>query len=100
MRPRQQFMTTFLMHRLPRLSPLVQRLTMSSSSAPSLLAFHLALIQLGQIGADKAKNLQHAREMILKAAGGEDGKHPKADLVVLPVRIAETVAVEISLCLF
>ena len=61
---------------------------MSTSAAPSFLGFNLALIQLGQIGSDKAKNLQHARDMVLKAASGESGKHPKPDLIVLPVRLA------------
>lgn len=46
--------------------------------------FKLALIQLGNTGKDKTRNLAHAREMVLKAAKGKDGK--KADLVVLPVR--------------
>ncbi|KAL5529384.1 hypothetical protein ACEPAG_5369 [Sanghuangporus baumii] len=57
---------------------------MASQPAPSFLGFHLALVQLGQIGSDKAKNLQHAREMVLKASTGDDGKHPKPDLIVLP----------------
>ena len=41
--------------------------------------FKLALIQLGQTGADKTKNLKHAREKILEAA--KQG----ANVVVLPV---------------
>ncbi|KAH8117152.1 carbon-nitrogen hydrolase [Phellopilus nigrolimitatus] len=57
---------------------------MSTPRAPSFIGFHLALIQLGQISADKANNLCHARDMILKAASGDNGKHPKPDLVVLP----------------
>ncbi|EJD05658.1 carbon-nitrogen hydrolase [Fomitiporia mediterranea MF3/22] len=56
----------------------------STPSPPSFLGFHLALVQLGQIGADKTKNLQHARDMVLKAATGDNGKHPKPDLIVLP----------------
>jgi hypothetical protein len=58
--------------------------------APTFKPFNLALIQLGQIGADKRANLKHARDMIRRAAGGEgvgggvQGKKP--DLIVLPVR--------------
>lgn len=54
---------------------------------PTFRPFLLALIQLGQIGADKADNLKHARDMILKAAKGPggDGKS-KPGLIVLPVR--------------
>ena len=33
--------------------------------------FRLALIQLGNLTGDKSHNLRHAREMILRAAGGE-----------------------------
>ena len=53
--------------------------------APAFKPFNLALIQLGQIGADKAKNLKHARDMIRKAADGNT--HGKPDLIVLPVSI-------------
>ncbi|OBZ75294.1 Mitochondrial protein import protein mas5 [Grifola frondosa] len=52
--------------------------------APIFKPFNLALIQLGQIGADKAANLKHARDMVLKAAGGDGGAKQKPDLVVLP----------------
>lgn len=58
--------------------------------APAFKPFNLALIQLGQIGADKRANLKHARDMIRRAASGEgvgggaQGKKP--DLIVLPVR--------------
>jgi omega-amidase len=51
--------------------------------APAFKPFNLALIQLGQIGADKAENINHARDMIRKAAGGNT--HGKPDLIVLPV---------------
>ena len=61
------------------------RVMSTSTSSPSFLGFHLALIQLGQIGSDKAKNLKHAYEMVQRAASGDNGKHPKPDLVVLPV---------------
>jgi omega-amidase len=57
------------------------------STAPTFKPFNLALIQLGGVTADKSANLKHAREMIMKAAGGEgapDGAKPQ--LVVLPVR--------------
>lgn len=55
-----------------------------SSPVPDFKAFNLALIQLGHIGADKAANLKHAKEMILTAAraGGTSDKKPS--LVVLP----------------
>jgi len=48
-----------------------------------LRAFTLALIQLGNIGSNKAENLRHAREMILRAASGQ-GKSKRPDLIVLP----------------
>jgi len=61
--------------------------TTSIPPTPAFKPFNLALIQLGQIGADKASNLKHAREMIRRAASGEgvggaQGKKP--DLIVLP----------------
>ena len=59
--------------------------SMSTSGVPSFVGFNLALIQLGGVGHDKSKNLEHARDMIHKAASGQDGKHPKPDLIVLPV---------------
>lgn len=62
---------------------------MTSSAAPSFLGFHLALVQLGHIGSDKTKNLQHASEMIQRAASGDNGKHPKPDLIALPVSISQ-----------
>ena len=46
--------------------------------------FKLALVQLGQVGKDKTRNLAHAREMVLKAAEGAEGQG-KVDVVVLPV---------------
>ncbi|KAI0317748.1 carbon-nitrogen hydrolase [Amylostereum chailletii] len=53
--------------------------------SPSFKAFTLALIQLGQISADKPANLRHAREMIHKAAAGEGvGAQGKPDMIVLP----------------
>jgi hypothetical protein len=58
-----------------------------SNLAPDFKPFNLALIQLGQIGSDKAKNLAHARESILKAAAGEGESKPKPDLIVLPVTL-------------
>ncbi|KLO12029.1 carbon-nitrogen hydrolase [Schizopora paradoxa] len=54
------------------------------ASAPQFRSFQLALIQLGQVGSDKAKNIEHAREMIMKAASGNEGRYPKPDLIVLP----------------
>ncbi|KAF8267859.1 carbon-nitrogen hydrolase [Lactarius quietus] len=50
--------------------------------APTFKPFNLALIQLGQVCADKAANLKHARDMIRKAASGNT--HGKPDLIVLP----------------
>lgn len=52
---------------------------------PTFKPFNIALIQLGGITHDKASNLKHAREMILKAATGEGGVKPKPDVIVLPV---------------
>lgn len=63
------------------------------STAPAFKPFNVALIQLN-VTADKAANLKHAREMILKAARGDgagDALKPsysgsmKPDVVVLPV---------------
>ena len=61
-----------------------------ASSAPALRPFNLALVQLGQIGSDKAKNIAHAREQVLKAASREDG--PRPQLIVLPVSTRISVA--------
>lgn len=54
---------------------------MSLLKAPSFKPFTLALIQLGNIGANKPDNLKHAHEMIRKASGHDK----KPDLIVLPV---------------
>jgi hypothetical protein len=61
----------------------------SIPQAPVFKPFNLTLIQLGQIGADKAANLKHARDMIRKAANGEvvGGTYRKPDLIVLPVSL-------------
>lgn len=67
---------------LPKYAGRVTRNMASASPAPPFLGFHLALIQLGHIGPDKAKNLQHARSMIQRTVLGND--HPKPDLIVLP----------------
>ncbi|KAF9066832.1 carbon-nitrogen hydrolase [Rhodocollybia butyracea] len=48
------------------------------SKPPTLKSFKLALIQLGNISANKSENIKHAREMIIKAASA------KPDLIVLP----------------
>lgn len=48
---------------------------------PSFRPFTLALIQLGNVGADKAANLDHARLQILKAA---NNKLKPPNLIVLP----------------
>jgi len=53
-------------------------------AAPIFKPFNLALIQLGGVTANKTDNLQHAREMILQAAGGDGGLKPKPDVIVLP----------------
>ncbi|KAL9710222.1 Omega-amidase nit3 [Leucoagaricus gongylophorus] len=49
----------------------------------SFRPFTLAFIQLGQVGPNKADNINHARDMILKAASGQS-HNKKPDLVVLP----------------
>ncbi|KAH8829704.1 carbon-nitrogen hydrolase [Flagelloscypha sp. PMI_526] len=49
-------------------------------SPPVLRKFTLALVQLGQVTADKAANLRHARDMVLKAASAAT----KPNLIVLP----------------
>ncbi|KAH7921489.1 carbon-nitrogen hydrolase [Leucogyrophana mollusca] len=58
---------------------------MSSFSAPpTFKPFNLALIQLGGVGSDKAANLQHARDMILKAAHEGGHLEPGPKVIVLP----------------
>jgi len=54
------------------------------STVPSFKPFNLALIQLGGVTASKTDNLKHARDMIIKAASGEEGSKPKPSLIVLP----------------
>ncbi|KAH0584200.1 hypothetical protein H2248_009755 [Termitomyces sp. 'cryptogamus'] len=54
---------------------------MQMTRPPVFKPFTLALVQLGSIGADKSANLQHARDMILKAAAG---RAKKPELIVLP----------------
>lgn len=61
-----------------------------ASSAPALRSFNLALVQLGQVGSDKSRNIAHAKEQIIKAASREDGQKPQ--LIVLPVSIGIFVA--------
>lgn len=58
------------------------------STAPVFRPFRLALIQLGATGADKSANLQHAREMIMKAAEGDGTPESKPSIVVLPVSMS------------
>ncbi|KAF9519881.1 hypothetical protein BS47DRAFT_1312122 [Hydnum rufescens UP504] len=53
-----------------------------SSLAPASRAVRVALVQLGNVTADKSYNLQHARDMVLKAASGSAAGKP--DLIVLP----------------
>jgi omega-amidase len=54
---------------------------MASVTPPVFKPFTLTLIQLGSIGSDKASNLQHAREMVMKAAKDNSDK---PQIVVLP----------------
>lgn len=56
---------------------------MASKAAPVFNPFTLTLVQLGNVGSDKAVNLQHAREMVMKAAKSGSGMKPQ--VVVLPV---------------
>ena len=58
---------------------IVVTVTIIMSRSPVFKSFTLALVQLGNIGADKSANLKHAREMIRKAAGRQ-GKKP--DVIV------------------
>ena len=53
---------------------------------PPFKPFNLALVQLGHIGKNKAENLTHARDMLIKAAGGTSTPEKKPNLIVLPVR--------------
>jgi hypothetical protein len=93
---------TLLLSRLShpiRVRPVPLRGVASMSTippAPAFKPFNLALIQLGQIGADKRANLNHARDMIRRAASGEGvgGAQGKPDLIVLPVSTAH-----LSLCI-
>ena len=59
--------------------------TIFMAAKQSFRPFTLAFIQLGQVGPNKADNIKHARDMILKAASGQS-HNKKPDLVVLPVR--------------
>lgn len=68
-----------LSHNLKHLA----RRTMASKAAPVFNPFTLTLVQLGNVGSDKAVNLQHAREMVMKAAKSGSGMKPQ--VVVLPV---------------
>jgi hypothetical protein len=58
------------------------------AKAPIFKPFNLALIQLGRIGANKADNLKHAREMVLKAARGGEDVNSAPNLIVLPVYLS------------
>ncbi|KAF8633715.1 hypothetical protein AX17_004373 [Amanita inopinata Kibby_2008] len=55
-------------------------MSLRSISGSTFKPFTMALIQLGRITSNKHENLQHARDMTLKAAGN----HKKPDLIVLP----------------
>lgn len=57
--------------------------TATSTNGPPHRPFRLALIQMGGIGSDKAKNIAHARDLILKASNPPTGSKP--GVVVLPV---------------
>jgi len=60
-------------------------LSLTSMASSPFRPFRLALIQLGSIGPNKLDNLNHARDMILKAARNQEAaKRP--DVIVLPVR--------------
>lgn len=69
---------------LSRLGSTIQRsfATRMPSAAPEFKPFSIALIQLGGVTSNKENNLQHAREMITKAAQGKEGKKPH--MIVLP----------------
>lgn len=53
------------------------------SASMATQSFDIALIQLGNVTSAKEKNLQHAREMVAKAAAGDGSFKPR--VVVLPV---------------
>lgn len=57
----------------------------SMSAFAGFRPFKVALVQLGNTGPSKEKNIQHAQKMILKAAGSSDSA-VKPNLIVLPVR--------------
>jgi hypothetical protein len=73
-----------------------QLLGRAMASPPVFKQFNLALVQLGQIGSDKAKNLSHARDMVVRAASA----NPKPDLIALPVflypSVSTTVLIDLS----
>lgn len=52
------------------------------SASMATRSFDIALIQLGNVTSSKEKNLQHAREMVAKAAAGDGSFKPR--VVVLP----------------
>lgn len=59
---------------------------MSSATSPAPVSgrsFKLALVQLGETSSSKADNLQRAKELVTRAAKGENGQDG-VDLVVLP----------------
>jgi len=69
---------------LARLGSTIQRsfATKMPLKAPEFKPFSIALIQLGGVTGNKETNLQHAREMITKAAQGNGDKKPH--MIVLP----------------
>lgn len=75
------------------LSLLRPRSVRMSSAASISRAVRVALVQLGNVTADKSHNLQHAREMVLKAASGSAVGKP--DLVVLPASISSPENIDI-----
>jgi hypothetical protein len=60
-------------------SPLIMS---TLANVPAFRPFSLALIQLKIVGSNKAENLKHARDLLLRAARDAP---KKPDLLVLPV---------------
>ncbi|KAK4048343.1 Omega-amidase nit3 [Microbotryomycetes sp. JL201] len=59
-----------------------QQAPRTTAPAVSGRSFRIALVQLGGVGADKQRNLAHARDKIKQAAQGDANGRP--DVIVLP----------------
>jgi predicted amidohydrolase len=56
---------------------------LAAGAVAGFTRFRLAMIQLRPSGEDKSRNLNHAKDMIMRAASG-DGQGAQPDLIMLP----------------